>query len=497
MKILRYLFILLCCSVMLTLQNLKAQANKLHNVPMEFVSGHFQVFINGEAAQVFHAGINVFYVSFEMDGETDVKVIRTTERLHSVKTVDAKYAGQVLYLNTDSLTGANFWGGRASVKPLSKKVTCSVQGDAVSFSIGSPGQYSLERPGTSNFMDAVLFLFANRPETSKPDKSNPDVIWLEPGVHQKNLMLKSGQTLYLDAGAVLFGSVDIWNAENVTIAGHGSIVYYGPQSEIRDYGYKHLEKWHPLTTHNVNGLKVSGISIIGRSRTWLVQLRATSNVVFDNVKVLSVNRANINGDGFDFQGGENILVVNSLIRSADDAFAFFPSDPIIYARDSGQHLSSKYPGVKNVLIENCVIWSTLANIYRLVPGRRNFVTDNIAMRNCDVIHVSRGFWWAPWSLVCTIDPSKIENSLHTNYLFEDIRFEEPVPLFGLQGGTGIYRNFTFRNIQMSGIPDSSLFEGQVEGLLFDNVWINNKKVTSFDDLLLNPANLNKKNVKFK
>jgi hypothetical protein len=242
---------------------------------------------------------------------------------------------------------------------------------------------------------------------------------------------------------------------------------------------------------------VSDITIIGRSRSWLVQLRATSNVVFDNVKVLSVNRANVNGDGFDFQGGENIRIVNSLIRSADDAFAFFPSNPIIYARDSGQHLNDTYPGVKNVLIDNCVIWSTLANIYRLVPGRRNFVTDNIAMRDCDVIHVSSGFWWAPWSLLCTIDPLKIENSLHTNYLFEDIRFEEPVPLFGLQGGTGIYRNFTFKNIHMSGIPDSSLLQGGIEGMVFDNVWINEKKISSFDELLINPANLKETSVIFK
>jgi hypothetical protein len=226
MKIKRYLSVLLCCGVLLSPVNLTAQEIKLHKVPAEFISTHFQVLINGKPAQVFHAGLNVFYVSFEMDGTTDVKVIRTSERLHSVKTVDARYAGQVLYVNTDSLTGAAFWGGKASVKPKSDEVTCEVQGDAVSFSIESPGQYSLERPGTSNFMDAVLFLFANKPETNVPDKSDPKVIWLEPGIHQQNLMLKSGQTLYLEAGAVLYGSVDIWNAENVTIAGYGSIVYY-------------------------------------------------------------------------------------------------------------------------------------------------------------------------------------------------------------------------------------------------------------------------------
>lgn len=466
-----------------------------HPVPEEFAATQYSVTVNDKPVQVFHAGLNVYFASFDFEGKVDVKV--TVARIRSGRTSEKLYSGQVRDGYTQSMEGAEFWAGNASVKPLSKKINPKTDGATVTFELSEPGQYSVERPGTSNYKDQVLFLFANKPESAKPDKSDKNVIWLEPGIHHRDIELKSGETLYMEAGSVLFGSLDIWDAKGVKVIGRGVIVYYGPQSEIIDMGYKHLEKWHPLTAHNVEKLDVSGVTVIGRSRTWIVQLRAASDVVFDNVKVIAAHISNTNGDGFDFQGGERIKVINSFIRCADDIFAFFPSNPIIYVRDPGQFLVDKYPGVKDVLIENCVIWSTLANVYRLVPGGKNFFTDKIVMRNSDLLHHGIGYWWSPWSMICTIDPSKKENSVHTNYMFENVRFEEPVPFLGIQGGRAQLTNIVFKDITMTGKPDSSLFEGVMDGLVFENVTVDGKKLTKVEDILFKKSSSDLKAIKFK
>ena len=116
----------------------------------------------------------------------------------------------------------------------------------------------------------VLFLFPNEPETNQSNTAESNIIYLEPGTHQMNIDLKSGQTLYLAAGTVLFGALNIWDAHDVTIIGRGVVYYCGPQSVCTDNGVWHKKSWHPLTTENSNNITVSGVTFVGKSRTWSI-----------------------------------------------------------------------------------------------------------------------------------------------------------------------------------------------------------------------------------
>src|SRR5439155_26437829 len=118
----------------------------------------------------------------------------------------------------------------------------------------------------------------------------------------RSVTLASGQMLYLAPGAVLFGGIDVWDAENVRICGRGTLVYYGPQSMNVDTGWVHRRGWHPLTTHHARGLSVEGVTFVGRSRVWTIQMYETFDAVFENVKVITTFPANLNGDGMDWYG---------------------------------------------------------------------------------------------------------------------------------------------------------------------------------------------------
>ena len=433
-----------------------------HPVPDEFGSKQYSVEINGKPVEVFEASPRVHFASFDMTGEANVTVNGTTVR----------EIGVPLPIRDEQADGSPVWEGEAVVRPLSRNVPVKSKGTTATFTLTEPGQYSLEgsdaTPLATDNQDMVLFLFANPPETDQPNDGDPNVIYLKPGVHQQNIDLKSGQILYLEAGAVLFGSIDVYDAEDVKILGRGVVFHYGPQSENNDDGYLRKQNWHPLTTRNAERLTVSGVTFVARSRTWTIQMHTTFDADFDNVKVLGVNDQNINGDGFDWvAGGGRTTVTNSLIRSSDDCFAFFtPRDSVPEGI------------VKDILIENCVLWPTRANIFRA-----SGYGDSIVMRNCDVIHVPSSLFEVPRSMLCSVSSNDEQYTTVSNVLFENIRLEAPAALLGIDWDRGQYRDIVFRNVTMQGEPSPSYVNAKsVDGVFLNNVTLDGKPILAREDL---------------
>jgi polygalacturonase len=226
----------------------------------------------------------------------------------------------------------------------------------------------------------------------------------------------------------------------------------------------------------VEGLAVEGITFIGRSRTWSIQTHTTFDAVFDNIKIIAVNPQNINGDGIDWYGGGRSKVINSFIRSMDDCFAFFTKDS---SKDMWATSRNTSGEVKDIYIENCVLWSTLANVFRIGFNGQALSTDNIAMKNCDVIHMSKGQWYAPWSLFCMVSPNSLGKAKHSNYVIEKIRFEEPLAIFGIQNPEVEFTGLLLKDITMVGAPLSSIVKGKLQKVTFQNVTLNGKLVKNY------------------
>ncbi|WP_445737874.1 hypothetical protein [Mariniflexile sp.] len=446
-----------------------------HSVPREFQSKQYTVEINGIPVEVFQASPRVHFVSFDFTDKVTVKVNGKIVR----------EIGVPLPIRDEQVDGASVWeGGEAVIRPSSRNIKVETKGSTATFTLDKPGQYVLEGTNTNRVAidnnDMVLFLFANQPETDTPQEADPNTIYLKAGTHFQNMDLKSGQTLYLEAGAVLYGGINIWDAHDVKILGRGVVYYNGPQSETHDNGVWHRKDWHPLTTENSERITVKGVTFVGKSRTWTLQMHSTFDTEFDNVKVLAVNDQNINGDGFDWQdGGGRSKVTNSLIRSSDDCFALFTPK-----KEKMETM------VKDITIENCVLWPTRANIFRM-----SGYAENITMRNCDIIHVPYSLFEMPRALICTTN-SVEQVSRVSNLLFENIRFEEPAALLGLQIPKGLFKNITFRNITMKGEPLPLYVDTHIDGLFFENVVLNGKKILSEKDLTFKVKTYDIKNLKF-
>lgn len=465
-----------------------------HPVPWEFGSARYAVTVNGQPVTVFFAAMNVHFASFDFSGQADVKVTINENDYH-------RNDGRTY------LKAAEFWQESAVVRPLSRGIKPKTAGRDVNFAITQPGQYSIERPGTGGFEDEVLFLFANAPEKNVPLQDDPKVIWLGPGVHQRSIDLTSGQTLYLAPGAVLFGGIDVWDAENVRICGRGTVVYYGPQSMNVDTGWVHQRDWHPLTAHAVKGLTVEGVTFVGRSRVWTIQLYETLDAVFDNIKVITSFPANLNGDGIDWYGGGRAVVRDSFFRVADDCFAVHPADASIALRvdrGGGGHL----PGapqtephhatgeVSDITIERCVFWPTVANIFRAGWSNQSLTTRNITLRDCDVIHISSHEWMgAADALFTCLSPDGSGDGQHSNYLFENIRFESPAALLSVNWPQAHLRNFRFKDIRLDKGASKSFLRASADGVSFERVRVKDQSAASASDLQLTLEG-NSKNIGF-
>lgn len=172
-------------------------------------------------------------------------------------------------------------------------------------------------------------------------------------------------------------------------------------------------------------------------------------------------------------------ISNCLVRSMDDCFAFFTPES---SKDLWSTTKITEGEVKDIQIESCVLWTSIANIYRVGFNGQALRTDNIVMRDTDVIHVRKGEWFAPWAVLCVVSPNNKGKAIHSNYRFENIRFEEPTALLGLQNEEAQFRNIVFKDITMSGEPSPSMVKIPVTGLIFNNVKLNGKLVLQKEDV---------------
>jgi hypothetical protein len=456
-----------------------------HPVPWEFASDRYGVTVNGKTATVFFASMNLHFASFDFTGAADVQVTINENDYN-------RYDGKTY------LRAAEFWQSNAVVRPLSRGIQPKTDGRKVTFAITKPGQYSIERPGTGGFEDEVLFLFANPPEKNTPRQGDPTVVWLGPGMHQRSVDLTSGQTLYLAPGAVLYGAINVWDAENVRICGRGVAVYAGPNARNFDSGWMCRPNWHPLTTHNVKNLVVEGVTFVNRSRTWSLQFRRTTDSLFENIKVIAAMPENLNGDGMDWYGGGRAVVRDSFFRTADDIFAVHPEDASIALRvdrGGGGHLpgapQKETPPTRGAFsgltVERCVFWPTVANIFRAGWNNQSLTTSDVTIRDCDVIHMGRSssqWMGADWALFTTVIPRGTGVCEHRDYLFEDIRCEDSAALLGVNWPQATLRNFRFKNIQIADGAGKSFLRGSADNITFDNIRIAGHPATNTADINL-------------
>jgi len=406
-------------------------------VPQELRSTAFTVTVNGKPVDVAHAAASYDFANFDITGAVDVEI---------------------------TAAEPGFWDHGVDIEPWRLGIRAQRTGQTIRFHLAGPAKLSISRPRDFLNHASMLFLFAGSPPPAPP--KGPNVKAYSPGVYHESLNPKSGDTLYLAPGAYIYGSLNLWQVDNVKLLGRGVIIYDGPQNPDDDDGWMQKPDWHCVDSLEAHHVEVDGLTCILRSRTWSIQMKDSSDFTFDDLRVVGGNPGNANQDGMDWVGSSNGVVRDSFFRASDDVIALMGN------WDGYTDADMLRPGkdVHDILIENSELSTSISNIVRAGWPQKIFNSHNFTLRNSDILHAGIGACIQNFGLI-GFWGAKDAKGLHQNYTFENLFLDNWYSLAQLEQEQPALKDFTFRNIWALDQPPmiASTIKGDVSGVTFENV----------------------------
>ncbi|MFD0673039.1 glycosyl hydrolase family 28 protein [Cohnella sp. GCM10027633] len=263
------------------------------------------------------------------------------------------------------------------VRPLSVGIAPVVEGNRIRFEVKAPAKLSIELDGS---LRSPLFLLANPPETFRPSPDDVGVRYYakrdEP-YDAGEIVLGSGETLYIEEGARVYGRVSAYRADDVKVAGRG----------ILDGSLWRLEGAKPYSerTQRIRFIECSRVSIEGITvvdgENWHIVPIACNEVRISDVNVITFEGT---GDGIDVVGCKDVRIEGCFIRSNDDCIAVKGND---YFHPSG------CADVERVRVERCVLWNApWGNAIEIGYETRCEHIRDIVFEDIDIIHCEFEGW---------------------------------------------------------------------------------------------------------
>jgi len=416
-------------------------------VPDEMRSYFFAITVDGRHVDVAHAAANYEFANFDITGPTEI-------------TVTAAEPG--------------FWDRGVDIQPWRLGLHATRNGQTIRFRVNGPAKLAISRPNDFLNHARMLFLFAGSPPPPPPP-SGPNVTIVPAGLHRQSLNPKSGDTIYLAPGSFIYGSLNLWNVENVRVLGRGTIVYDGPQDPVRDEGWMQKPDWHCIDAFQSRNVEIHGLTCVIRSRTWSIQMKDSTGFTYDDLRVVGGNPGNANQDGMDWLGSGDTVVRNSFFRASDDDLA------LIGNWDGYSDADMLRPGndVRNIVVENTELSTSISNIVRLGWPQKIFSSSSFTLRNSDVLHAGIGACGQSFALI-GLWGANGARGIHQGLLFENLFLDNWYSLAQLEQEQPEVKDVVFRNIWALGQPPlaSSTITGDVSGVVFDNVKYGQARVES-------------------
>jgi hypothetical protein len=416
------------------------------------------------------------------------------------------------------------------ILPTSTGIEGELVENTLRFSLDKPQKLAIVING--DYLNP-LFLFADAPEVGVPDKDaegtlviregddrdalkqavkEASVVWFEPGVHDIGVAFQvyEGQTIYLEGGSYLLGTIHGHMAPNVTIRGRGILAGDAISRKAvlalkRETGFskrivermryhainmlsnQNDSSWNAFADYPGKGcdnLTIEGITIAS-PRQFFIRATGVPMTVY-NVKM--VGSWPYNTDGFSGIGQANTTVFDCFFHCNDDAIYVTPN---------------------NCHIHHCNFWQgNNGCVFQFAWGSAPYTQGGGYIHDCNILHnghVSEA------NNRMVIGSRKGGSGDIGNVHFKNINIEGPVwSLFRIEtnggGNLGSFFDLTFENINVNGpvlhkstiISSKGKKEGEVssswiENIKFKNVKVNGMKITR-DDFVIGDFQV--KNIQF-
>jgi hypothetical protein len=321
------------------------------------------------------------------------------------------------------------------IRPLSAGVTPTIDGRTLRFELDQPRNLSVE---IDRDLQNPLLVFAN-PIRQPPRRDAPGVRFFEGGkIHEVGeLLVASDETIYLEGGAVVRGTVRARNAGNIRICGPGIL-----DASTRQHKINHL------VVRECENVLLQDFLILD-PLGWTIHLSASKGVRLENTHVIGWRA---NSDGLDIEYSRDVTATGCFWRTNDDCIAVkaiypsgvqnIPFEEMINPETLGGHQIPRQPGdeMGDILIEDCVLWNDQGGQgFEIGFELRIDAIRNITFRDSDIIHVSGGAF--------TIHNG--DRAVISDILIEDVRIENPDRLIDFHVGLSIYSDDCPRAYQRS------------------------------------------------
>lgn len=352
------------------------------------------------------------------------------------------------------------------VRPWRQSSRVTWDGSVAVFTLEQPTQLCFDPPFPER---KPLFIYANALETSRPDPAAPSVRYFEAGrIHDAGAIeLRSGETLYIEGGAIVRGTVEAQGADGVRIAGHG----------ILDGGGRRLGGRRLMYFAKCRDVEITGIIAVG-TPSWTIVLHRCKGCRVADVKQIGWL---VGSDGVDVVASHDVLIENCCLRNNDDCVVVkaFPG----YHRNAidPDEPAPAPPTAENIEVRNCILYNADAgNALEIGFELRSDRVRNVHFHDCDVIaaHGEGGVFTIHNGDRATVEDILYERIRVEHYYDRFIDLRVMHSRYSRDEERGRIRNVTFRDIDAA--PNRynsvSLIGGWDENHLVENVRMENVRV---------------------
>ena len=287
-----------------------------------------------------------------------------------------------------------------TIRPTAKRIKPRrIDGQTVEFSLDHPAKVSVEFDGDR---DHNLFVFADTP-LERP--AQDDLIYFGPGEHEAGFInMHSGQTVFIDEGAVVYGQIDARGADHIRILGRG--ILCGSQA-VHDF----QRRRSMIYCSRCRDVRVEGVLFRG-SPSWTLCFSDCDSVLLDNIKEICWMR---NSDGIDLCNSTNVTIRNAFLRNYDDNISLKNYDV-----PSGRSTS-------HVKMLDCTLWADCAHNIVVGPENRPALPmENVSFENIDVLEAREtAYPWRGAIGVMGSDDGTFRNILFRNIRIDNVRGGQP------------------------------------------------------------------------
>jgi len=371
-----------------------------------------------------------------------------------------------------------------ALRPAGRGIRPTVEGSRISFVLDRPGPVVLEVNGTHE----ALHLFPSAPEQDPPAPGTPGLHYFAPGVHRPGkIELKTGESVYIAGGAVVYGSIQAQGASDLRIAGRG-VLDVSP--------FPRGEGGGAIRLSDCSNVAIEGI-VMRDPDVWCCSLFGCRRVTIADAKLIGLWR--YNADGIDVCNSQEVEVRDCFVRAYDDAL-------VVKGLKWGGKSFDDRP-VHNVRFRRCVVWCDWGRALEIGAETCAPEISDVAFENCDIIrttHIAMDIQHGDRAAVHEIrfeniaveiddwnPPPRLQRSPEDTYQPDpNSRYVPSLMVlviyktnYSQDSLRGTMRDVAFRNITVTGPRPPSSFRGfdaehGVDGVTVENLRLNGKTATN-------------------